>query len=115
MYGDARRAVYIELPTEAQPQDGRVWVGKLERSLYGTRDAPQIWHDHLSDSLRALGFKASKLNPGLFYHPSKKMELAVHVDDLFIIGLRKVLQWVKAELEKIYMVNVKPLLIVLKA
>ena len=80
LYGDARRAVYIELPAESQPQDGRVWVGKLERSLYGTRDAPQIWHDHLSDTLRAMGFKASKLKPGMFFHPSKRMELAVHVN-----------------------------------
>ena len=52
-----------------------------------------------------MGFKASKLNPGMFYHPSTKMDLAVHVDDLFIIGRKEVLQWLKAELEKVYMVT----------
>ena len=40
LYGKARRNVVVRLP------DGR--LVQLDRSLYGTRDAPQIWAEHLS-------------------------------------------------------------------
>ena len=47
LYGTARRHVFVRLP------DGR--VVKLIKSLYGTRDAPMIWADHLADTLTKLG------------------------------------------------------------
>ena len=49
LYGDMRREVAITLPSElgAQSQE----VGLLKRSLYGLRDAPQIWQQHIGGSL----------------------------------------------------------------
>ena len=52
LYGDARRALYVELPLERPLEQHLVeYVGKLERAMHGTRDAPMIWQDHLRKTL----------------------------------------------------------------
>ena len=40
LYGDARRSLYVELPREDPLSASGRYVGKLERAMYGTRDAP---------------------------------------------------------------------------
>ena len=78
LYGDARRSLYAELPPENPlPASGR-HVGKLERAMYGTRDAPMTWQDHVRETLR------------------------VHVDDLLCTGVRDDLMWLKKHLLKKY-------------
>ena len=66
LYGRARRDIYIKLPPE-DPRYGTGVVGKLERSLYGTRDAPEIWQDELKSSMEELGFRSCLSNPGGVY------------------------------------------------
>ena len=41
-------------------------VGKLEPAMYGTRDAPMIWQDHLRETLLDTKFKESATNQGCF-------------------------------------------------
>ena len=41
-YSDATTELYVELPAEAK-KPGEDLVGKLLKSLYGTRDAPLNW------------------------------------------------------------------------
>ena len=41
LHGYCTRSIYIELPGE--DSQGRKYVGKLARALYGTRDAPLAW------------------------------------------------------------------------
>ena len=56
LYGDARRLLFIEL----HPGDPRVsFFGKLERAVYGTRDAQMIWQDHLRETLLDMNPKES--------------------------------------------------------
>ena len=43
----AVRELYVELPPEMR-QEGRDLVGKLIKSLYGTRDAAANWERHKS-------------------------------------------------------------------
>ena len=47
LYGDARRLLYVELPPEDPFAAFARYVGKLERAMYGTGDAPMICQDHL--------------------------------------------------------------------
>ena len=47
LFGDARRPLYVELPPEDPLSASGRYVGKLERAMYGTRDAPMTWQDHL--------------------------------------------------------------------
>ena len=65
---DINRWVYIEQPTEDLASASGTTVGKLEKALYGARDAPQGWLDKLSKTLTAIGFKMSVRYPGLFFH-----------------------------------------------
>ena len=43
LYGDMKRQVYIELPEEDTRKHTSDVVGLLNKSMYGLRDAPQIW------------------------------------------------------------------------
>ena len=42
LYGDARRSLYLELPPEDPLAASGQYVGKLERAMYDTRDAPMV-------------------------------------------------------------------------
>ena len=52
-YGRAQRDVYVTLP-EGDQEPGM--VGKLLRSMYGTRDASHIWQADYSEALLSAGF-----------------------------------------------------------
>ena len=52
-YAAARREVYVELPAEDY-EEGK--CGKLERAMYGTRDAAQNWEMEYSEFLTGIGF-----------------------------------------------------------
>ena len=68
LYGDARRSLYVELaPEDPLSASGR-YVGKLERVMNGTRDAPMVWQDHLRKTLLDMKFKESVAHPGVFQH-----------------------------------------------
>ena len=65
--GVTRRKMCISLP-RCDPRGADCkWVGKLERALCGTRDAPQIWQQEVSASLTKLGFHRSVFQPSVFY------------------------------------------------
>lgn len=42
LYGAMRRRVYIELPRQDPKYGSGDLMGKLQKAMYGTRDAPQI-------------------------------------------------------------------------
>ena len=71
LYGDARRSLYVELPPENSLSASGRYVGKLERAMYGTRDAPMIWQDHLRKTLLDMNFKESVTHPGVFQHETR--------------------------------------------
>ena len=61
----ATRNIFIQLPAEdAQPGT----VGKLENSLYGTRDAALNWSEAYTASLLEFGFEKGKANPCSVVH-----------------------------------------------
>ena len=43
LYGKINRSVYIELPQEDPMSSSGLYVGKLVKAMYGTRDAPMVW------------------------------------------------------------------------
>ena len=95
LYGDMRRNVYIELPhTDPRYGDENV-VGKLKKSMYGTRDAPQIWAEHVRATLEGLGYRQSVYQPSVYFHPGKSVFIVVHVDDFLCTGKGE-------ELEELY-------------
>ena len=81
-----RRKVFIELPhTDSRFGDATV-MEKLQKSMYGTRDAPQICAEAVQSSLNSIGYKQSCFQPAVYYHPAKSVIIVVHVDDFLCAG-----------------------------
>ena len=100
--GDARRSLYVELPPEDPLSASGRYVGKLERALYGTRDSPVSWQDHLRKTLLGRKFKESVTHPGVVQHETRNIFLCVHVDDLLCTGQRDELTWLMKQIQKEY-------------
>ena len=84
LYGAMTRDVYIALPVEANAPGS---VGYLRKSLYGLRDAPQIWKAHRVATLKNAGFDESPTMPGILRHGPRELKVSAHVDDILCSGL----------------------------
>ncbi|KAG7343789.1 reverse transcriptase RNA-dependent DNA polymerase [Nitzschia inconspicua] len=71
--------VYVEMP-RGFSQKGKVL--KLKKSLYGLKQSPRNYFNHLSSKLNQLGFTASDADPCLFV--SDKCICLVYVDDTLL-------------------------------
>jgi hypothetical protein len=61
-------------------------VCKLEKALYGIKQAPHEWHAEIASTLRQLGYTASTRDPCLFYKRSqtgRTLLFPLFVDDCF--------------------------------
>ena len=82
--GRPKRSLYVRLPPElGLPKDV---VGKLERCMYGTRDAGAIWETCYVDCLVGMGFTQGVGSPCCFYHSKWKVSVVVHGDDFSALG-----------------------------
>ncbi|KAJ9504623.1 hypothetical protein QJQ45_013610 [Haematococcus lacustris] len=61
-------------------------VCRLQKALYGLRQAPRAWHAKLKQELEGMGFLASESDPALFMlpRPSGTVYLLVYVDDCLL-------------------------------
>ena len=75
-------------------------LGKLERAMYGTRDASMIWQDHLWKTLLHTKFNESVTHPGVFQHQVRDSLLCVHVEDLLCTAVRDDLLWLESQFQK---------------
>ncbi len=62
-YAPSKRPTFIEIPSEERVQGDEGKVGRLELSLYGTRDAAQNWCEEYTTTLRRWGFTVGRLSP----------------------------------------------------
>ena len=99
-YAPACRPVYIEIPIEDYEDGDEMMVGKLNLSLYGTRDAAQNWAREYTDLLVSNGFEVGAASPCDFYHPDRELCRTVHGDDLTIVGPVDSLEWLKSAFGK---------------
>ena len=97
-YAPATRPIYIGLPAEAKGPDDVDVCGRLERSLYGTRDAALNWSLQYTRVLESIGFKKGASSPCTFHHPGRGVCMAVHGDDFVSEGQLSDLQWVDQQL-----------------
>jgi len=101
LYGEARRSIYIELPSQ-DPYSGGEWVGLLVKAMYGTRDAPLIWRATVDQFMKSRGFLTNSIQPGVYYHPIKKLRVMIHVDDFMVIGSTSETQWFEDQIKDVY-------------
>jgi Reverse transcriptase (RNA-dependent DNA polymerase) len=85
--GKIDREVKIELPDLLYSKKHKITtVGKLQKSLYGLRQAPAIWAKTLSVCLIENNFKPTNVDPCVFTNLTAGVSslIAVYVDDLLI-------------------------------
>ena len=65
----AKEDVFVRLPKEDQKVGEEDMCGKLEYSMYGTRDAAQNWYEEYSGQFIKIGFRQGRASPCVFHHP----------------------------------------------
>ena len=84
-------------------------VWRLKRALNGLRDASRLFHEHFADVLTSrLGFAGSEAQPTLFVDFARNVFIAVHVDDLIMVGSTPQLCEVVGEMKQYFTMKVTP-------
>jgi len=76
--------VYMEFPAGFSQNLRRTHVLKLNKSLYGLKQASSNWFKHLSNGLIKRGLKQSNLDKCVYYKDG--LIVLVYVDDCIVIG-----------------------------
>ncbi|KAH9716509.1 retrovirus-related pol polyprotein from transposon RE1 [Citrus sinensis] len=86
--GDLTETVYMPQPEGFEDKNRPSYICKLERALYGLRQAPRAWFDKLKGALISWGFKNSRSDTSLFFRrvESKIVIMLIYVDDIIITG-----------------------------
>ena len=95
----ARRAVYVELPTEILELGT---CGRLLKSLYGACCAAQIWEVEYSRFMESIGFVRGTSTPCAFYDQQKELRAVVHGDDFTALGWGHQLDWFLDKIGSVY-------------
>jgi hypothetical protein len=93
LYGKIDASIYVAqvLGFEDRDPKKKGWVWRLNKSLYGTKQAPRMWKEHLVESLLGLGFWALILDNALFHNDNFLIFLHMHVDNGLIVGKSRTL------------------------
>ena len=86
---ELKEEVFLRLPQGCGDMSGR--VVRLNRSLYGLRQASRTWHHHLIVRMKILGFEqclADACVLRLIEDGAVSIIAVVHVDDIFAAGLK---------------------------
>ena len=81
-----KRKLYVELPPEDWEAGDDNMCGRLNYSLYGTRDAAQNWEEELGQTLEEAGLTRGKASPCLYRSTCSPTSAAVWGDDVPIQG-----------------------------
>ena len=73
----------MKLPLE---DDMPGMCGRLTKSMYGTRDAPQNWQFALRAILIQMGFKRGRASPCVYLHEARHIRIVIHGDDITVLG-----------------------------
>ena len=78
--------VYVRQPPMFSNRTHPDWVWKLKGGMYGLRQAPLLWNNHIHESLTSLGFKRHEGEHGLYFKQSSVglVLVALYIDDLLI-------------------------------
>uniref|UniRef100_A0A2N9IH96 Reverse transcriptase Ty1/copia-type domain-containing protein n=1 Tax=Fagus sylvatica TaxID=28930 RepID=A0A2N9IH96_FAGSY len=86
LHGQLSEDVFMAQPPRYQHPSYPTHVCKLNKAIYGLKQAPQAWFSRLSSRLLQLGFHGSLSDTSLFIYKSKSftMFILIYVDDIII-------------------------------
>ncbi len=76
--------------------------GKLQKAVYGGRNAAQNWESQYESSFLRLGFTQGKSTPCVFYHKQREIRAVEHGDDFTSLADDDQLKWLHEQLTKEY-------------
>lgn len=85
LQGDLSEVIYVEQPESFT--DGTNRVGKLNRAMYGLKQAGREWNRTLVKALKSFDLIQSKIDPCVFYNHNLDLIVAIYVDDILIFWL----------------------------
>ena len=104
LYGKIDTDIYMYQPEGFDDGSGRVC--KLNKSLYGLKQASRCWNSRFVEFVKSIGFQTSDSDPSLFLYRKREklIVLALYVDDGLIaynckFELDEILQHLRAEFE----------------
>ena len=88
---DKQFDIWMEMPEGYQQYDehGNKLYCKLNKSLYGLKQASRNWNSMIHDYLTKEKFTRSYADPCLYHNSETGIHLALYVDDLIIAGKNK--------------------------
>ena len=109
VHAKACREIFVQLANEDGQQGDERMCGRLNYSMYGTRDAAQNWAKEYSDMFTSIGFKQGRASPRAFHHQAKGIRTFVHGDDYVSVVEPKELDWMKRQLKRKYKIKTQRL------
>lgn len=82
LQGDLSEDIYLEQPEGFN--DGSDNVCRLNRAIYGLKQAGRQWNEKLTKKLLQFGLKKCRMDPCIFYTDELKLLVAIYVDDFLI-------------------------------
>lgn len=78
--------MYMKIPKGFQVQDAEQdeYLLKIEKNLYGGKQAGRVWNKHLVSRLQSIGFKQSKVDECVFFRG--KTVYVLYTDDSILAG-----------------------------
>ena len=98
--GKVEQEVYVEQPEGFVIHSKESHVCKLNKALYGVKQAPRVWYERIDNYLKSLGFYKRSADSNLYFKivGNQPLILVLYVDDLFLTGEDSQIAWCKREL-----------------
>lgn len=87
LYGELEDYVYMKVPQGLEEKGEKIC--RLEKSLYGLRQAPKQWNKKFIEIMKEIGFEQIKNELCVLKNKDASIILAIYVDDGLIIGKEK--------------------------
>jgi hypothetical protein len=86
LYGVLEEEVYMRQTPGYEDTQHPNYICRLDKAIYGLKQAPHAWYSRLSSKLEMLGFTPSKGDTSLFFLSNEQvtMFVLVYVDDIIV-------------------------------
>jgi hypothetical protein len=86
LHGVLEEKVYMQQPPRYECKESPHCICKLDKAIYGLKQALRAWYSRLSSKLRKLGFVPSKGDTSLFFFKNRDIQIyvLVYVDDIIV-------------------------------
>lgn len=101
LHGNIDTVIYVKQPEGCNDGTNRVWL--LNKSLYGLKQSPRLWHQKVKSILDKFDLKPTLSDPCCFKNKNSDLILALWVDDGIVMGrkeeaVNKLLNFLQSEL-----------------